>query len=119
MPERSAPKPLEQFLELRNHENQQDDGDDDRDAQHGNGIEERLFDLLLEGLGLFLVGRNFIEQGLERTGLLTRLDQVDEKIVEVQRKFRQRLGQRAAAFDVRFDVGAPVFAWRASRARCR
>ena len=53
---------LEQRLELRDHEDQQNDRHDDRDGQHGDRIEERLLDLLLQGLGLFLVGRDLVEQ---------------------------------------------------------
>ena len=64
------------------------------------GIEQRLLDLLLQRLGLFLVGRDLVEQRFERAGLFAGLDQVDEQIVEVQRILRERLVQRAAALDV-------------------
>ena len=95
---------LEQALELRNHEDQQDHGDDDRDHQHRGRIEQRLLDLLLQRLGLFLVGRDLVEQRLERAGLLAGLDQVHEQVVEVQRVLAERLVQRGAAFDVGLDV---------------
>ena len=95
---------LEQALELRNHEDQQDDGDDDGHHQHGGRVEERLLHLLLQGLGLFLVGGDLVEQRLERAGLFAGLDQVHEQIVEIQRMLGQRLVQRGAAFDVRLDV---------------
>ena len=54
---------LEQRLELRDHEDQQNDRDDDRDDQHGGRVEQRLLDLLLQRLGLFLVGRDLVQQG--------------------------------------------------------
>jgi hypothetical protein len=61
--------------------------DDDGDAQHRDRVEQRLLDLLLQRLGLFLVGRDLVEQRLERARLLAGLDQIDEQIVEVQRNF--------------------------------
>ena len=70
---RSAPKPLNSVFELRNHENQQDDGHDDGDDQHRRGIEQCLLDLLLDRLGLFLVGRDLVEQRFECAGLLAGL----------------------------------------------
>ena len=95
---------LEQRLELRDHEDQQDDRHDDGDGQHGDRIEERLLDLLLQGLGLFLVGRDLVQQGLERAGLLAGLHQVHEQSVEMKRVLGERFVQRAAALDVRLDV---------------
>jgi hypothetical protein len=85
---------LEQRLELRDHEDQQDHRDDDRDHQHRGRIEQRLLDLLLQRLGLFLVGRDLVEQVLERTGLLAGLDQVDVQVVEKERVLGERLVQR-------------------------
>src|SRR5882757_5257570 len=64
---------LEQLFELRNHENQQDDGDDYSYAKHGDRVEKGLLDLFLEGLGFFLVGRDFVEQRLQRSRLLAGL----------------------------------------------
>ena len=40
-------------------------------TSHRSRIEQRFFDFLLDGLGLFLVRCDFIEQGLECTGLFT------------------------------------------------
>ena len=95
---------LEQAFELRNHEDQQDDRDDDGHDHDRGRIEEGLLDLLLEGLGLFLVGRDLVEQGFQRTGLFAGFDQVDEQIIEMQRMLGERLVQRGAAFHVRLDV---------------
>ena len=41
-----GPEATEQRLELRDHEDQQDRGDDDRDCDDGGRIEQRLLDLL-------------------------------------------------------------------------
>ena len=92
---------LEQRLELRDHEQQQDQRHDDGDREHRGRIEQGLLDLLLEGLGLFLVGRDLVEQRLERARLLAGLDQVDVQVVEIERVLGERLVQRAAALDVR------------------
>ena len=91
---------LEQAFELRNHEDQQDDRDDDGHDHDRGRIEEGLLDLLLEGLGLFLVGRDLVEQRFQRTGLFAGLDQVHVQIVEIQRVLAQRFVQRGTAFDV-------------------
>ncbi len=95
---------LEQRLELRDHEQQQDDGDDDGHDHDGRGVEERLLDLLLEGLGFFLVGRNLVEQRFQRAGLFAGLHEVHVEVVEVQRMLRERFVQGSTAFDVRLDV---------------
>ena len=91
---------LEQRFELRDHVDQQDRRDDDGDDDDGGRIEQRLLDLLLDGLGLFLVGRDLVEQRLERAGLLAGRHEAHEQVVEVQRVLRERLVQRRAAFDV-------------------
>ena len=95
---------LEQALELRDHEHQQDDGDDHGDDHDRRRVEEGFLDLLLEGFGLFLVGRDLVEQGFESTGLFAGLDEVHEQVVEVERMLAERLVQRGAAFHVRLDV---------------
>ena len=77
---------------------------DHGDAQNGDGVEQRLLDLLLQRLRFFLVRGDFVEQGLERTGLFAGLHEIDEKVVEIQGEFRERFMQRAAALDARFDV---------------
>ena len=78
---------LEQFFELRDHENEQDAGDDDGDRKHRRRVEQRLLHFLLEGFGLFLVRRDLVEQRFQRTGLFAGFDQVHEQIVEMQRVF--------------------------------
>ena len=95
---------LEQAFELRNHENQQDDRHDDGNSHHGRGVEQGLLDLLLQRLGLFLVGGDLVEQRLQRAGLFAGLDEVYEQVVEMQRMFAERFVQRGAAFDVSLDV---------------
>ena len=71
---------------------------------HDRGrVEQRLLDLLLDGLGLLLVGRHLVEQGVEGARVLADLDQVDVQVVEVQRVLGERLGQRRAALQVLLD----------------
>ena len=101
---RSAPKPLNRSSNCGNDEYQQNDGHDHRHHQHRRRIEQGLLDLLLDRLALLLVGGDLVEQALERAGLLARLDQVDEQIVEIQRMLGQRLVQRGAALDIGLDV---------------
>ena len=72
-------------------------------GQHRGRIEQRLLDLLLQRLGLFLVGRDLVEQRFQRTGMLAGLDQVDEQVVEIQRMLAERLVQRGAGLDVGLD----------------
>ena len=96
-------EPLEQRFELRNHVDQQDRRHDDGDDDDGGRIEQRLLDLLLDGLGLFLVGGDLVEQRLERAGLLAGRDEAHEQVVEVQRMLRERVRERRAAFDVALD----------------
>ena len=96
-------KALEQRSELRHHEVQQDAGDDDRHRDHGGRIGQRLLDLLLQRLGLFLVGGDLVEQGLQRAGALAGIDQVDEQIVEIARELGQRFGEGRTAFDGALD----------------
>jgi hypothetical protein len=57
----------------------------------------------LDRFGLFLVGRDLVEQRLECTGLFASFNQVDEKIIKMERVLGQRFGQRTAAFHVSLD----------------
>src|ERR1700733_13478482 len=95
---------LEQFFELRDHKNQQDYGHHQGYREHRGRIEQRLLDLLLDRLALFLIGRDLVEQAFERSGLLTRLHQIDEQIVEIQRMLGERLVQRGATLDLGLDL---------------
>ena len=94
---------LEQALELRDNEEQQDHRHDDCDRQHRGGVKQRLLDLLLQRLGLFLVGRDLVEHGLERARVLAGLDQVDVEVVEIERVLGKRDVERVAGLDVRLD----------------
>src|ERR1700689_824908 len=95
---------LEQRLELRDHEYQQDDRDNDRDNQHRYRIKQRFLDFFLQRLGLFLVGRDLVQQILKCAGMFAGLHQVDEQVVEIQRVLRQRIAQSAAALNAGFDI---------------
>ena len=94
---------LEQGLELRNDVDQQDRRHDDGDDDDGGRIEQGLLDLLLDGLGLFFVGGDLVEQRLERAGLLAGRHEAHEQVVEVVRVLRERFCERGTAFDVALD----------------
>ena len=98
---RSAPKPLNSASNCGITNSSRISVTIDGDREHRGRVEQGLLDLLLEGLGLFLVGRDLVEQRLERARLLAGLDQVDVEVVEIERVLRERLVQRAAALDVR------------------
>src|SRR5262249_31011983 len=95
---------LEQAFELRDHEDQQNAGDDDCNDEHGRWVEKSLLDLLLQRLVLYFVGCALIEQRFERTRLLTGLDEIDEQVIELQGVLGERLVQGSTAFDVCLDV---------------
>src|SRR3546814_9261523 len=58
-------KALEQFLELRHHEDQQQGADTDRHRDHAGRVEQCLLDLALQRFDAFLVGGDGIEHGVE------------------------------------------------------
>src|SRR5207244_690036 len=95
---------LVQALELRNHEDQQDHRHDDRDRQHRRRVEQRLLHLLLQGLGLFLVGGHLVQERFEGAGMLARFHEIHVQVVEVQRMLAERLVERRAALDIGLDV---------------
>src|SRR5262249_12825658 len=78
-------KSLEQTLELGNHEDKQNDRYYDGNREYRRRVKHGFLDLLLQCFSLFLVGGDLVEECFERTGLLTRLDEIDEQIVEIQR----------------------------------
>ena len=80
------------------------DGDqDDHDrVDHGAG------DLALEALGLFLEVGQALEDDFEGTAGLAGLDHVDVEAVEALGVLAERLGERAAGFDVVDDVDEGV-----------
>ena len=112
-------KALEQVLERRDHEDQQDDRDDESDDQYRSGVGQRLLDLFLDRLGLFLVGGDLVQQRLERTSLLTSLNEVHEQVVKVDRVLGQRFGQGATALDVSLDGQDQLLHRLVSRGRYR
>ena len=71
--------------------------------QHRRRVVQGLLDLLLQRLGLFLVGRDLLEHRLERARMFAGLDEVHEQVVEVERMLGQRLVQRVAGLDVGLD----------------
>src|SRR5690606_32695921 len=95
---------FEKRFELRDHEDEQDDRYNDRHNEHRSRIEQGFLHLLLERFGLFLVRRNLVEKPFERTGLLARLYQVHEQVVEIERVLAERFMQRGAPFDIGLDI---------------
>ena len=94
---------LEQVFERRDDENHQDRRDDESNDQYRGRVGQRFLDLFLDRLGLFLVGRDLVEQRFERTGLFARFYEVDEEIVEIERVFGKGLSQRGTTLDVGLD----------------
>ena len=102
---RSAPKLVNTLLERRDHENHDDRGDDERDDDNGNRIEQRGLDLALDGQNFFLVGRQAVEQGCpEYRPASPAPTRLQIQVVEIQRKLAERLLQAAAGLDVGLDV---------------
>ncbi len=101
---RSAPKPLNSASNCGITNSSRISVTIDRDREHRGRVEQRLLDLLLERLGLFLVGRDLVQQRLERARLLAGLDQVHVQVVEIERVLGEGLVQRTAALDVQLDV---------------
>src|SRR3569832_1016383 len=95
---------LEQGYKLRHHEVQQDRGDDEGRDDHCARIEHGLLDLALDGLDLFLVEGDLVQQRLENTGLFAGAHEVAIELVEIARVLGQCLRQGAAALDVGLDA---------------
>jgi hypothetical protein len=98
-----AAEALEHILERRHHENHDHRGDDEGNHQDRDRVEHRAFELGLDGLDFFLVGRQAVEQGIENTGLLAGLDQIAEQGIEIQRIFAKGRGQTGAGLDIGLD----------------
>jgi hypothetical protein len=96
---------LEHVLERRDDEDHDDRQDDERDHQHGDRIDQRRLDLVLDRHRLFLVDGKTIEQGLQDTARFAGLDQVAVEGVEVERVLAERGREAGAGLDVGADVG--------------
>ena len=94
----------EHLLERRDDEDHDHRGDDEGHRDDRDRVEQRRLDLRLDGLDLFLVGGEAVEQLLENTGLLAGRHQVAEQRVEVQRVLAERGGQRRAGLDLGLDL---------------
>ncbi|MCY1300742.1 hypothetical protein D9M70_503200 [compost metagenome] len=72
-------------LELGNYLDQQNGGNDDGHHYYRDGVVHGLLDLGLQCLGLFLIGGNAVQQGLQGAGLFAGIHQIAVKLVEVFR----------------------------------
>ena len=95
-------KSLEQGFKLGDHIDQQDGCDNECNDDYGGRIEQGGFDFALDGLDLFLVGGDLVEDVIEYACLFTGGHQVAVQGIEIQRVFAQRLGQVGAALDIVF-----------------
>ena len=98
---RSAPKLCEHLLELRHHEDQQDRADQERHRDDRRRVEQRLLDLALQALDVFLVGGDRVEHGVQHAGRFAGLDQVAVQLVELHRVLAQRLATATSRFRCR------------------
>ncbi|MCY1532265.1 hypothetical protein D9M68_675280 [compost metagenome] len=87
-------------MELRNYLNQQNRGNDDSYYYHGNGVVHCLLDLGFQCLCLFLVGGDAIQQGFQCASLLTGVNQVAVKLVEIFGLLAQGVGQAVTGRDL-------------------
>src|SRR5579859_4833981 len=99
-----CPKAREQVLKCGNHENHDDRGYDECHHDDRYGVEERRLYFALYGQYLFFVRRQAIEQAIQDTGLLSRLHQVAEQGVEIQRVFAKGVSKAVSGFDFVLDV---------------
>ncbi len=95
---------LEDSLELRHHEDQQDGADQKGDRDHHGRIEQGLLDLALQRLDVFLVAGDGVQHGFQHARAFAGADQVAVQLVELHRVLADGFGQRGAAFDVVADV---------------
>src|SRR3990172_10710845 len=82
-----------QTFELGNDEYQQHGGDDERHHNDRHRVEQGGFDLALDGLDLFLVGGDLVQDALQNTGLLTGLYQIAVQGIEIKWMLAEGLGQ--------------------------
>src|SRR5690606_17817962 len=91
-------KALEERLELRNDEDQQNGSHNESNHNDCRWIEQCLLDLLLQRFGFFFISGDLVEQRVQNPGLLAGLHQVAVERVEVQRMLGQCFRERGAAF---------------------
>src|ERR1039457_4642921 len=90
----------EQRGERRNDLPQDDEDDDGRDREDGDGVDESRLDLALQLDGLLDVGREAAQDRVEDTARLAGGDHIHEEVVERLGVLTHRLGERGAGFDV-------------------
>ncbi len=96
---------LENLLELRHDEHEQEAHDRHRDDQHDDRVEHGRHDLVLDLLRLFLELGQADEHQFQHAADLAGLDHVDVELVENLRVLRQPFGERAAALHRVAELG--------------
>ncbi len=104
-----GPETGKNLFELGYHLDEQDTGYDRCHNQDGNGVVHGALDLGLQRLGLFLVGGQAVQHGFQGTGLLARVHQVTEQVVEMVGMRLDRIGEGIARGDVVPDLEDQVF----------
>lgn len=92
------------LLEGRNHEDHDHGHHHEGHHHHRDRVHQRRLDLGLDGLGLFHVDGQAVQQLVQDTGGLTGFDQIAVKVVEVERVLAEGRAQRGAGFDIVADV---------------
>src|SRR5207245_6041346 len=93
----------EHSLGSRDQENHEDRGDDKRNDDDRDRVEERRFDLRFDAEDLFFVGSQALQEVFENPGLLAGRNEVAVQGVEVKRVLPERRGERGARLHVGLD----------------
>jgi hypothetical protein len=88
----------------RDHEDHDDGHHHERDDDHRDRVHQRRADLALDGLRLFHVGRQPVQQCFQDAGRFARLDEVAVEAVEVHGVLAEGGVQRRARLHVAADV---------------
>ena len=95
-----AAEVLEHLGEGRDHLDQHQDHDADRDHEHRGRVDHRALDLAGQRVGLLEVDRQAVQDGVEDAADLAGLDQVHVERVEGLRVLAQRVGEGGALLHV-------------------
>ena len=98
---------FEDLDEDRDHEGDDRDQHDDREAEDQRRVHQRRFDLAPQGVGFLDLEGDPVERLLEAARLLAGADHRPEEAVEDLRVALHRLLERAAGLDVGADARRP------------
>ena len=77
-------KTLEQICKHRHHKDQQDRCHNKSHHDHRDRVGQGFFDFFLHGLGFFLVGGDFVQQGFQYPRMFARLNQITKQLVKIE-----------------------------------